>query len=90
MALCDLRVDPAERVNVAYHKPYERRATFFRDKVGNIVLGDGRSECDWTQGNKYDISNFAPGAHDRKLSIKEEIVPPPNTSFDRITGSTGP
>ena len=58
----------------AYHKPYERLATFFRNKLGNIVLGDGRVECDWTQENKYHISNFAPGSHERKLNIPEGIA----------------
>jgi arylsulfatase A-like enzyme len=77
MSLYDLRVDPGERINVAYHKPYEKLAAFFRTKLGNIVLGDGRVECDWTQENDYHVSNFAPGAHDRKLEFPDGIVPSP-------------
>ncbi len=77
MSLYDLRVDPDERINVAYHEPYAKLAAFFRDKLGRIVLGDGRIECDWTKENKYHISNFAPGAHDRNLAFPPGIVPRP-------------
>ncbi len=75
MSLYDLRVDPMERVNVAYQDKYADLAEFFRQKLGNIVLGDGRVECDWTKENKFHISNFAAGAHDRKLNIPEAIIP---------------
>lgn len=75
MALYDLRVDPKEQANVAYSDEYKELAAFFRTKLGNIVLGDGRVECDWRKENKYQVSNFAPGAHDRKLNIPESIIP---------------
>lgn len=73
----DLRIDPKEQANVAYQPRYAELATFLRNKLGNIVLGDGRVECDWTQKNKFNISNFAPGAHDRTLNIPEAIIPKP-------------
>ncbi len=75
LALYDLRVDPLERNNIANNKKYERLADWFRKKLGNIVLGDGRVECDWTKQNSYNISNFAKGAHDGKLEIPSELVP---------------
>lgn len=75
MSLYDLRVDPKEQANVAYQERYEDLAAFFRNKLGGIVLGDGRVECDWTQENKYHVSNFAAGAHDRRLNIPEAIIP---------------
>jgi len=77
MSLYDLRIDPKERINVAYYEPYAELAAFFRAKLGNIVLGDGRVECDWSQENKYHISNFAAAAHDRKLNTPQAIVPEP-------------
>ena len=77
MSRYDLRVDRKERVNVAYHKPYAELAAFFRNKLGSIVLGDGRVECDWTRENKCNISSFAPGTHDRKLDIPARIIPNP-------------
>ncbi|MER2493783.1 sulfatase-like hydrolase/transferase [Catenovulum sediminis] len=67
MALFDLRCDVNERNNVAYDKSYREVAQFFRTKLSNIVLGDGRVEVDWEKTNEYYISNFAKGAHDRKL-----------------------
>ncbi len=88
MSLYDLRVDPDERVNVAYHEPYLKLAAFFRTKLGSIVLGDGRVECDWTQKNKFHISNFAPGAHDRKLDFPKGLVPKPQLpAVDFMTSS---
>ena len=77
MSLYDLRVDPLERVNVADHEPYTKLAAFFREKLGNIVLGDGRVECDWTQESTFHVSNFASGAHARKLDIPAGVVPEP-------------
>ncbi|VGO12794.1 Arylsulfatase [Pontiella desulfatans] len=77
MSLYDLRVDPKEQANVAYSEPYAELAAFFRNKLGGIVLGDGRVECDWTQKNTFKVSNFAAGAHDRKLNIPQSIIPSP-------------
>ncbi|MEM6394247.1 MAG: sulfatase-like hydrolase/transferase [Planctomycetota bacterium] len=77
MALYDLRVDPDERINVAYHEPYTELAAFFRDKLGRIVLGDDRVEVDWTKPNAYHISSFAQGAHDHRLEIPAGVVPEP-------------
>ncbi|MER2490942.1 sulfatase-like hydrolase/transferase [Catenovulum sediminis] len=75
MALYDLRVDPLERKNVAYTPEYLALAEWFRQKLGNIVLGDGRVEMDWRTQNNYNISNFAAGADDKKIDIPEGLVP---------------
>ncbi|SMP43759.1 Arylsulfatase A [Neorhodopirellula lusitana] len=75
LALFDLRVDPNEHDNVANDTEYIGLADWFRKKLGNIVLGDGRVECDWTQPNRYTISNFAKGAHDGKLAIPADLIP---------------
>ncbi|QDT67259.1 Choline-sulfatase [Planctomycetes bacterium MalM25] len=75
LALYDLRNDPLERRNVAYDLDYLPLAEWFRQKLGNIVLGDGRIECDWTQPNSYSLSNFAGGADDKKIDMPAEIVP---------------
>ncbi|MDZ8120524.1 sulfatase-like hydrolase/transferase [Pontiella agarivorans] len=75
LALYDLRRDPLERNNVANDPHYRELAAWFRQKLGNIVLGDGRVECDWNQKNSYKISTFAKGADDKKLDIPAEIVP---------------
>ncbi|EWH11720.1 sulfatase [Catenovulum agarivorans DS-2] len=75
MALYDLRTDPLERRNVAYTVEYLKLANWFRQKLGNIVLGDGRIEMDWTTKNSYSLSNFAAGADDKKIEIPTELVP---------------
>lgn len=75
MALYDLRVDPKERNNVAYTVEYIELAEWFRKKLGNIVLGDGRVEMDWSTRNAYNISRFAAGADDKKIEIPEGIAP---------------
>ncbi|GLR70703.1 hypothetical protein GCM10007852_16110 [Agaribacter marinus] len=76
MALYDLRNDPLERNNLAYTKEYLALAQWFRQKLGNIVLGDGRVEMDWSTKNSYNISNFADGADDKTLDIPKELIPP--------------
>ena len=75
MALYDLRKDPGEHVNVANDPRYAKLADWFRNKLGRIVLGDGRVECDWSKKNEYVVSDFAKGAHDRRLAIPAGTVP---------------
>ncbi len=75
MALYDLRTDPKERNNVAYDAEYKELAAWFRTKLGNIVLGDGRFEAVWDQKNVFNVSNFAKGADDKKLEIPKKIIP---------------
>ncbi|WP_010135389.1 sulfatase-like hydrolase/transferase [Ochrovirga pacifica] len=75
LVLYNLNKDPLEQNNVAADKKYRKLAAWFRTKLGNIVLGDGRVECDWSQANSYHISNFAKGSHDRKLKIPENLIP---------------
>ncbi|BAX81118.1 sulfatase-like hydrolase/transferase [Labilibaculum antarcticum] len=75
MALYDLRVDTGEQSNVAYAKNYEKLAEWFRNKLGNIVLGDGRIECDWSFEDKWTRSDFAVGADNKKIDIPNKIIP---------------
>lgn len=75
MALYDLRVDPLEKDNVANDYRYQALADWFRVKLGNIVLGDRRVECDWSLPNSYNISSFARGADNKKLNIPKELIP---------------
>ncbi|MGJ8693231.1 MAG: sulfatase-like hydrolase/transferase [Thalassotalea sp.] len=78
MALYDLRNDPLERNNVAYSAEYMALANWFRNKLGNIALGDGRVEMDWSTKNSYNISNFAAGSDDKKIEIPDGLVPDKN------------
>ncbi len=76
MALFDLRSDPNENNNIAYDPRYEKLAAWFRSKLGNIVLGDGRVECNWkAPRNTFKISNFAPGSDNKRLDIPTNIIP---------------
>ncbi|MFD2255474.1 sulfatase-like hydrolase/transferase [Luteolibacter algae] len=75
LALYDLKYDPLERNNVANDPAYSGLAAWFRNKLGNIVLGDRRIECDWTQENRYSLSEFAKGADDKKADIPAELIP---------------
>ncbi|MEM6886049.1 MAG: sulfatase, partial [Verrucomicrobiota bacterium] len=74
LALYDLEADPDERNNVAYQEEYRALAEWFRTKLANIVLGDGRVECDWSQANHFHLSNFAEGADDKKADIPAELI----------------
>ena len=75
LALYDLRIDPNERDNVAADKKYKKLASWYRQKLGNIVLGDQRIECDWSKENTYNVSDFAKGSDDKKLKIPKKIIP---------------
>lgn len=75
MVLYDLKHDPLERNNVAYDPEYRKLADWFRRKLGNIVLGDGRIECDWSKPNTYSLSNFNAGADDKKALIPKALIP---------------
>ncbi|MDC2887570.1 sulfatase-like hydrolase/transferase [Psychrosphaera algicola] len=75
MTLYDLDNDPLEQNNLAYQNDYVQLAGWFRNKLGNIVLGDGRVEADWRKANAYHISNFAKGADDKVLNIPQELIP---------------
>ena len=75
-ALFDLRIDPEERNNVAYTPEYRSLALWFRNKLGNIVLGDNRIECDWKAPlNTYAVSDFAVGSDNKKLEIPSTLIP---------------
>ncbi|MGL6257798.1 sulfatase-like hydrolase/transferase [Vibrio sp. WXL210] len=75
MTLYDLDRDPLEQVNVAYDPEYAALADWFRNKLGNIVLGDGRAEADWSKANSYHISDFAAGADDKVADIPKNLIP---------------
>jgi arylsulfatase A-like enzyme len=75
LCLYDLRTDPEERRNVADEPAYVPLADWFRQKLGNIVLGDRRVECDWRKENEWVICDFAKGADDKKLNIPAGLIP---------------
>ncbi len=69
--LYDLRHDPGETRNVAMDSHYRPVLNALRQKLQNIVLGDGRVEVAWTKtgSESFHLSNFAPGADDGVLSV---------------------
>ncbi|WP_448248924.1 sulfatase-like hydrolase/transferase [Thalassotalea agariperforans] len=75
LSLYDLKYDPLEHNNLANEKEYQALANWFRHKLANIVLGDGRIEVDWSKENHYILSNFAKGADDKKLDIPQQLIP---------------
>lgn len=73
--LYHLTTDPDELHNIAFSKEYESAAQALKQKLLNIVIGDGRVEVDWGQkatGIHPVISNFAPGADDKKLELLDQ------------------
>ncbi|MFR9650789.1 MAG: sulfatase-like hydrolase/transferase [Rikenellaceae bacterium] len=79
----DLRVDPLERNNVALDPEYRELVELFRKKLGNIMLGDGRVEVDWSQPSNYARSTFGIGSDDKKMTIPESIIPKVEVSKKR-------
>lgn len=75
MALYDFENDPLELNNLAYDKAHLGLSNWFRQKLGNIVLGDNRIEADWSQANSYFRSDFALGADDKMANIPENLIP---------------
>ena len=75
MGLYDLRIDPMERNNVAYDESYRKLSEWFRNKLGNIVLGDDRMDVVWTEKNLYNLSSFARGSDDKVIEIPDKIIP---------------
>lgn len=67
LALYDMVCDPNERNNVAYDPAYAEITNALRTKAQNIFLGDNRLEVNWKKANVSHVSDFAVGAHDRKL-----------------------
>lgn len=71
-ALYHMPSDPNESHNLAFDKKHKKVAKAMKEKLMNIVMGDGRVEVDWekwgTGTNSYQ-SNFAPDAHDYKLKL---------------------
>lgn len=71
-ALYHMPSDPHETVNLAFDKQHQTVAKALKEKLLDIVLGDGRVEVDWgpkAMGTEVFRSNFAPGAHDGKLPL---------------------
>ena len=54
-----LSLPEVAQINRAYDPEYQKLADWFRRKLGKIVLGDGRIECDWSKANTYSLSNMA-------------------------------
>ncbi|TNJ43146.1 sulfatase-like hydrolase/transferase [Tamlana fucoidanivorans] len=72
-ALYHMPSDPKEVNNLAFDKAHEAVAMKMKDKLIKIVLGDNRVEVGWgdkAEGIAVYRSNFAPGVHDYKLSLK--------------------
>lgn len=64
--------DPHEINNLAFNKKYKKVAKEMKEKLMNIVLGDGRVEVQWgkkADGTKVFHGDFAPGSHDYKLKL---------------------
>lgn len=76
--LFDLRADPEQIRNLAFEPHYRRVVDLLREKLQNILLGDGRVEVEWTAaGNDTArLGTFASGADDKRLVIPAEALAP--------------
>mgnify|MGYP001408573265 CR=1 FL=1 len=88
LALFDLRIDPLERNNVAHDPQYQELAQWFRQKLGNIILGDGRVECNWTVEDEWSVFDFAEGSDDKKLDVPFDLIPQITVSTTIILGDS--
>ncbi|MGL6315694.1 sulfatase-like hydrolase/transferase [Vibrio sp. WXL103] len=70
--LFDLRVDPKEVNNVAHDPHYRPVVDAMREKIQNIVLGNGRVEVKWGKWGEQGevvVSDFAAGSDDKKIDV---------------------
>jgi arylsulfatase A-like enzyme len=76
--LFDLRSDPEQTVNLAFEPRYRQVVDLLREKLQNILLGDGRVEVEWTSagGDTAHVGTFASGADDKRLVIPADALPP--------------
>ncbi len=74
-ALYYMPSDPGEVNNLAFSPEHQRVATAMKEKLMKIVLGDNRVEVDWggtkALGTTVYRSNFAAGAHDKRLILPQ-------------------
>jgi arylsulfatase A-like enzyme len=71
-ALYHMPTDPHEVNNLAFSKEYEDIVMRLKEKLINIVLGDGRIEVDWGEkagGTEIFRRHLAPRAHAGKLTL---------------------
>ena len=72
-ALYHMPSDPHETDNLAFDAEHHAVAMLLKEKLLNIVIGDGRVEVDWgasAEGTEIFRSNFAPGSHDGRLNLE--------------------
>ena len=71
-ALYHMPADPGEKNNLAFNPENRAIVEKMKEKLANIVLGDGRVEVNWgtkADGEEIFQSNFAPCAHDGQLKL---------------------
>ncbi|MDF1737875.1 MAG: sulfatase-like hydrolase/transferase [Verrucomicrobiales bacterium] len=80
--LFDLRSDPLELKNLAFDSRHRPVVDALREKLQNILLGDGRVEVAWTRegGDEVFTGNFAPGADDGKITVPEPLKSAPKAA----------
>ena len=89
--LFDLRDDPAEQHNLAFDPRYRPVLDVLRDKLQDIVLGDGRTEIAWTKaGNDpAHYSDFAIGADDGSLQVPAPLAAAATTTSEDPSTASG-